>query len=213
MDNNRQTQPFAAGFSGRALTGGALTDLFSEAEEVELAYELMEARSDAELDQFLGDLFKKATRAVGRALKSPVARQLGGVLKSVAKVALPLAGTAVGTYFGGPLGGQIGGFVGSTTGKILGLEIPGLSEEEQEFEVARRFVRLAGDAVKEAVQAPPSAAPEGVARSAVATAAQKYAPGLLTAQGQALIAGSVPSAHTRSGRWVRQGNQVVLFGA
>lgn len=213
MNSNTQMQPFAGRFTNRALTDAALTNLFSEAEEVELAYELMEARSDAELDQFLGDLFNKATRAVGRALKSPIARQLGGVLKSVAKVALPLAGTAVGTYFGGPIGGQIGGFVGSTTSNILGLEIPGLSEEEQEFEVARRIVRLAGDAVKEAVQAPPSASPEGVARSAFTTAAQKYAPGLLTAQGQALIAGSAPSAYARSGRWVRRGNQVVLIGA
>src|SRR5215475_2084865 len=51
---------------------------FSEAEEMELAAELLTVSSEAELDQFLGNLFKKASRAVGGLIKSPIGRALGG---------------------------------------------------------------------------------------------------------------------------------------
>lgn len=53
---------------------------FNEIEEAELASELLEITDEAELDQFLGNLIKKAGSAVGKFVKSPVGRALGGIL-------------------------------------------------------------------------------------------------------------------------------------
>jgi len=48
----------------------------------------------------LGNLIKKVGGAVGKFVKSPVGKAIGGVLKGVAKKALPIAGGALGAYFG-----------------------------------------------------------------------------------------------------------------
>ena len=56
---------------------------------------LLGVANEEELDHFLGDLIKKAGRAVGKFVKSPVGKAIGGVLKTAAKTALPLAGTGV----------------------------------------------------------------------------------------------------------------------
>src|SRR5262249_44975728 len=65
---------------------------FSEAEEMELAAELLTVSNEAELEQFLGSLIRKASRAVGGFIKSPIGQALGGALKGVAKQALPMLG-------------------------------------------------------------------------------------------------------------------------
>lgn len=67
----------------------------TEAEEIELASELLEITSEQELEQFLGNVFRKVARGVGSFVKSPVGRALGGVLKNVAKKALPVVGGAL----------------------------------------------------------------------------------------------------------------------
>ncbi len=180
---------------------------FDETEEMELAAELLAVSDDAELEQFLGKLFKRIKRGakkVGRAL-----RPLGRILKPIAKRLLPIAGRAVGTFFGGPAGGAIGGRLAPLAGKIFGLELEGLSPEDQELEVARRFVRLAGAAAQNALAAPESAPPEKVAKAAVAKAAKKHAPGLLRSGRGATLA---PAGGRRSGRWIRRGRKIVLLG-
>ena len=122
--------------------------VFNEADEMELAAQLMEVNDEQELDQFLGNLIRKAGRAIGRVVRSPVGQAIGGVLKGVARKALPLAGTALGGFVGGPLGAQIGSGLASAAGGALGLESEAWSQEDREFEGARQFVRLAGDAVR-----------------------------------------------------------------
>jgi uncharacterized protein (DUF697 family) len=157
-----------------------------EVEEMELAAELLEVSSDEELDQFIGGLVKSA----GKFVKSKTGRALGGVLKKVAKKALPvvggLAGTALGTVVPG-LGNAIGGVAGTALGNMASnlfeLELEGLSPEDQEYEVARRYVRFASEAVKQAAKAPQSAPPDQVAKAAVIAAARKHAPGLLSSSG------------------------------
>ncbi len=59
------------------------------------------------------------------------------------------------------------------------MELEGLSPQDQEFEVARRFVRFAGSATKKAVQAPPHVPPQQAAKKAAISAARKHAPGLV----------------------------------
>jgi hypothetical protein len=140
-------------------------------------------------------------------------------LKTVAKAAIPLAGKALGTFVGGPLGGMIGGKLGDAATKIFGLEIEGLSGEDQSFEVARRVVRFGADAVQRAgaSAAAGQSSPQALAQ-AVRGAAKAHAPGLLrpasgTSTGQNNMANARAGAGTgNTGRWIRRGNHLIVFG-
>lgn len=182
---------------------------FSEAEEMELAAELLTVQSEDELEQFLGKLLKKA----GGFLKSGVGQQLTGALRGIARKALPALGAAAGNFLIPGIGGAMGGKLASAASSMLGLELEGLSYEDQEFEIAKQVVRLGGAAATNAAQAPPSAPPEQTAQAALTTAAQQFAPGLLRP-------GTSPSPgqrrgrchHRNSGRWIRRGNGIILLG-
>ena len=182
---------------------------FGDNELQELAAELMEIGSEGELDNFLGDLISKAGSAIGKLVSSPTGQALTSALKGAAKQLLPMAGKAVGGYFGGSTGSQIGGQLGSAAGNLFGET----ENEEQEWEAANTFVKLATDAVKNAAAAPPGANPRQVAQQAVMQAAQVHAPGLLGGQG-AGGNGSHGGQMPRSGRWIRKHNRIiVLLGA
>lgn len=185
---------------------------FSEAETMELASELLTIQNEVELEQFLGKLIKKA----GGFLKSGVGRQLTGALRGIAKKALPVLGAAAGNFIMPGVGGAIGGKLASAAGNMFGLELEGLSYEDQEFEIAKQVVRLGGAAATNAAQAPPNAPPAQAAQAALTTAAQQFAPGLLRP-------GTSPSGgvnqrrggrcrHRNTGRWVRRGQDIVLIG-
>ncbi|MGY3090368.1 uncharacterized protein (DUF697 family) [Hymenobacter sp. UYAg731] len=154
----------------------------NETLEMEFAHELLEVSNEQELNQFLGSFLKKAAGAVGNFAKSSVGRTIGGVLKSVAKKVIPIAGGALGTFVGGPLGGMVGSKLGSMASNLFELELEGLSPEDQEFETARAFVRFANAAVNRAAtlqnqrRGMPTSA---VVRQALANAATQHAPGLL----------------------------------
>lgn len=183
---------------------------FQEQEEMEFAAELLEVTSEGELDQFLGKLIRRASRKVGGFIKSPVGQALGGYLKGAIKKALPLAG-ALGGFVGGPAGAALGSRLAPMAGRLLGLELEGLSHEDQEYEAARQLVRLAGAATSQAATASPAAPPQAVAQNAVATAAQGYAPGMLkgaTPSGTRMM----PGRRGKGGRWIRRGGVIVLFG-
>lgn len=184
--------------------------ILSEADETELAAELLEVTNEGELDRFLGNFLSRAARAVGQVARSPIGQAVGGVLKGVAKKALPLAGGAIGGYFGGPLGAKIGSGLASAAGSALGLEGESLEQEDREFEGAKQFVRLAADTVKQAAAAPPSADPRAAAQSAAIAAARRFAPGLL--QGGPGTAGAAMAGRGRTGRWLRRGSRIVLYG-
>ncbi|MBF5041661.1 hypothetical protein FGE12_04620 [Aggregicoccus sp. 17bor-14] len=183
---------------------GEWGEVFQENELNELATELLEVQNDQELEQFLGSLIKKVGGAVGKVVRSPIGQALGGVLKSVAKTALPMAGAALGNLVVPGIGGVVGGKLAGMAGSALGLELEGLSAEDREFEVAKQVVRLSADAARTALTQG-GLNPQAAAQNAVAQALQRFAPGL-TAQS---------SAHHgthNTGRWVRKGNRVVLYG-
>lgn len=187
--------------------------IFTEAQEMELAAQLLDAQSEAELDQFFGGLIK----SVGRAIKSPVGRAVGGMLKGVAKKALPMVGGALGNLVLPGVGGMVGSQLASAAGSMFGLELEGMSPEDQEFEVARRVVRLSGEALRQAAMTPATVPPPVAAKSAVLAAAQKHAPGLVREPsfgnggfGYGGYRGA--SRGQQSGRWVRRGNKIVLLG-
>jgi hypothetical protein len=182
---------------------------FSEDEVEELAANLLEISDEQELDQFLGDFLKKARRKLGGALRSPLLRPLGGFLKGAIKKALPIAGGALGSMVVPGIGGQIGSRLASGAGSLLGLEFEGLAPEDQEFEVAKRLVQVAGTATQNAAQSPLIGNPQAAAKSAVVAAAQANMPGLL--QPQHGMTGR-PRHRPRSGRWYRRGGRIVLVG-
>jgi hypothetical protein len=146
---NYEHEQYKYGEFGEAEWGDE-TGVFNESEIMELAAELLEISDEAELDQFLGNLIKKASQVAGKFIRSPVGKQLGGLLKGAAKKALPMVGSAIGGYFGGTSGARVGSQMASNAGRIFGLELEGLSHEDQEYEVAKRFVQLAGAAAKNA---------------------------------------------------------------
>ena len=196
-----------------AMYGEADTEgVFDEADEMELAASLLEITDEQELDQFIGDLLKKAKKAVGGIIRSPVGQAIGGMLKKAARKALPAVGSAIGGRFGNA---QLGSQLATQAGQLFGLELEGMSAEDQEFEVARQFVRFAGEAVKNAAQAR-GQSPQDTARNAVITAAQQFAPGLLRETGQVSPgprgASSNGTPAKQSGRWVRSGSQIILYG-
>ena len=182
-----------------SLQSEAGRSVFSETEELELASELLDAQTEHELDRFLGNLITRAGRAVGSFVRSPTGQALGGILKSAAKQVLPIAGRAIGGYVGGSTGAHVGAKAAAAAGRIFGLELEGLSSEDREFEIAKSFVRFAGEAIKNAATARDSAPPQAVARAAVAQAANRHAPGLLR---------SAPP--TMTGRWIRRGRNIVV---
>lgn len=189
--------------------------IFNESQAMELAAELLEVSSEEELDRFLGGLIKKAGQVAGKFIKSPVGQQLGGLLKGAAKQALPMVGSAIGGYFGGSGGAKIGSQVASTAGRIFGLELEGLSHEDQEYEAAKRFVQFAGTAAKNAALSPQVANPKALAQSAVAAAARQLAPGLVRSSSSVATGGTCSACGrgAMSGRWVRRGSKIILLGA
>jgi hypothetical protein len=155
-------------------------EVFNEATEMELATELLSVGNEAELEDFLGGLFKKIGRGVSNFANSAAGQQLGGILKGVAKKALPILGTAAGTFLGGPVGASLGGKLGNMASGLFELELEGLSNEDKEFEIARAYVRYAGKAAKLAAKNPRvRTQPRKVARRAAIVAAKTHAPGLL----------------------------------
>ena len=191
---------------------------FTEAEELALASELLNVTDEAELDQFIGKLIKGASRSLKGLLKTPLGAQLGGIIKGAAKSALPLLGAAAGNFLIPGAGGVMGSKLASAAGSMLGLEVEGLSREDQEYEIARQIVRFGGAAVSNADEVQQTAPPEQAAQQAAVAAAQQYAPGLLRSSGNQTgtdrpRARRCRHRHRRTGQWVRRGNKILILGA
>ncbi|MGV9947012.1 hypothetical protein [Rhodococcus aetherivorans] len=202
--------------------------------ENELAMELLEITSEEELDQFLGKLARSVVRGAGKFIRSPIGKALGGVLKSVAKAGLPMVGGAIGSFIAPGVGTALGSKLGSMASKLLEAEeAEMLGEDEAEEEAARRYVRFARAAYRNASRTPRSVPPQVAVRAATVGAARVYAPTLLRSSrssrrrrrgygspgyrwdddGSTGTWGSDTGSNSRTqGRWVRQGDQVVLYG-
>ena len=212
-------------------------EVFGEAEEMQLASELMAVRDEQELDQFLSTLIKNAGRALGRLVASPDGQAIGSILKGAAKQLLPHAAGAVGAAFGGPLGARISSGIASLVNSEMGQEAEAWTgegwsqegwnqenwnqeswnQEDSELEGAREFVRVAADTVRDAMAASGMTDPMSAAQSAIAQAAERRVPALLQQVRRRFTApysGQYPGAYSggESGRWMRRGNRIVLFG-
>jgi len=193
-----EAEQFLGGILGSLIGGGEVGSPLSEAQEIELASELLEISNEQELEQFLGNVFKSVARGVGGLIKSPVGRALGGILKNVAKRALPVVGGALGSMVAPGIGTALGSKLGSMASGLFEVELESMPQEQAEFEVARRLVGLAATSAAHAARAQPrpGISPRTVARAAVATAARQYAPGIYRPMMQSLRS-AAPTAVAR----------------
>jgi len=148
----------------------------TEAEEEAFTAELLGVGSEAEMEQFLGGLFRKIKSGLGGAAKflSQNAGPLAGALRGLAGKALPLLGGALGTAIPIPgAGTALGAAVGQAASKFLQSETETLEAGEQEYEMAKRFVRLASQAIRQASRIPPRGNPYAAANFALRNALRR----------------------------------------
>lgn len=160
---------------------GEYSSPLGEQQEAELAAQLLEIRDEAELEQFLGGLIKNVVKGVGGFIDSPTGKALGGILKNVAKKALPVVGGAIGSFVAPGIGTAIGTRLGSMATKLFEAELgelDELSQDEAEWEVARRYVRFSAAATRNAALSPRHGQPQRTARAAVYGAARRHAHGV-----------------------------------
>jgi len=214
VEYNPETEAFAPApyeiGASRSLAEVEAPEVLSETDEMELAASLLEVTSESELDTFLSKLLHRLARDRGTPIHASSGQVLGRILKSVAKRVLPLIGPGVGTVGGIPRPDRAAPSA-RHAGELFGLELEGLSPEDQEFETARSFVRFAEAVAKNVAGAPPSASPRAVAQAAAIKAARRHAPGLLSsAPAGPAIAPSVSLGSCSAGRWVRQGRNIFI---
>ena len=195
-------------YEGEATWATEAAGPFSEAEEIALAAELLSVSNEAELEQFLGSLWsgiKKVGSAVGQA-----AKPFAGVLRAAAKTALPFVGGALGSFIPIPgVGTAVGSALGTALSQALELEFGELELEDREFEMARRFVRIAGTAAQDFEL--PSARGAGM-QAAVLAAAQAALAGAARKQLAHFRPQTGAAAAAMSGRWTRHGKTLVVVG-
>jgi len=144
--------------------------------ELAAAAELLEVASETELRDFLCSLIGQQATSVRAALAQG--------LQQAARIALPLPP--------GPIKSPLIDALSRSSdeamqrcARIFGLELEGLSPEDEEFELSRRFVRYAIGAAREAAGSLPRAGPlpptavRDAVLTALARAARHDAPGLL----------------------------------
>lgn len=157
-------------------------ELSEEQMEYELAAELLAVSNEAELDQFFGRLIRRAAKGISGFARSNIGRSLIGGLKGIAKVGLPIAGKVVGGMFGGPVGGALGSKLGGLAANMFEVQMEGMSNEDQEFEIARRIVRLSKAATQNTItnaRRGLKVSPRTLVSNSIKQAAVLHAPGLL----------------------------------
>jgi hypothetical protein len=186
-----------------------------EADVNQLASEVLTLHDDQELEYFLGKLIKKVGSAAGKAVHSPLGRQIGGALKGVlkdaARTALPQLGSTLGNALVPGVGGTIGGKLAGVAGHAMGLELEGLSQEDREFEGARHLVKSLSTATHQALAQPTQA--HRVAADTALQALQHRAP-VRSGHPARAPHGHAPTERVpgQSGHWVREGNRIILYG-
>lgn len=176
-------RPDAFGFSGaprnKPVAGSRFRGPFSDAEEAELALELLQVTGETQFDRFLGNLFKKVWEGGIAPVGSKVTGPLRGLLKTVASKALPSVATAAATSFGSA-NDAIAKNLGSLVSRALEAEVAAptsadrdLEKCRQLFEKHRQFVRLAGTAAAAAAAAPTGVNPIAAAQRSLADSANE----------------------------------------
>lgn len=195
----------------------------NEMYETDLANELLNTQTEAELDQFLGRIASTAWRGAKALYNSPAGQALKGQVvsgvKSLGRRALPALGNKIGGYFGGSTGANLGQRAGSWLSNRYLNEYEDEMEYEALLSAARGIVRTARQASALIGQRAQSGQPlnrQGV-RGILMQVARQHIPNLAsgTSNEQAddgLGGGDTPAYTQSSGSWYRQGNQIIISG-
>lgn len=187
------------GEAGWGAPSGAAPTL-DEGSEMSLAAELLAVTSPSQLERFLTNLVARAAPAGAQLARSPAGAALVGLLKRAAQPVLPARSGRGGVAdVARAFALQRGPGLIAKAGRLFGLELEGLSPEDKEFALAQQFVRFASAAARNAgLGRGPAPA---LAQQAVRSAALRHAPGLLTYM----------TARPAHGRWIRQGERIVVL--
>ncbi|WML91885.1 hypothetical protein RCF98_05980 [Thiothrix lacustris] len=158
-----------------------------------LASEMLELESEAEMEQFLGGLIRRAAK---RAV--PLAKQAGRFLYKTAQPHLKQAWKGIGNDLVNKGSDAARGWVDQSASRLFG-EMPSAAKNRAALNVARKVVQAAQTTGKQMARLPPSSPPAAV-KTIVTKACQQYFPPM-----ERGVSG-------KRGTWVRQGNKVILFG-
>ena len=165
-------------------------------DELALAAQLLEVAAPPQFDAFLTR--QLAATVAGQTIRgTPLEMPLRQLLNQVVAPMLPLHGTASQARR-------------QHAARLFGMELEGLSPEDQEFELARHVVHLV-DAVNTALAQNADAggtaarAPRAQVETALLRVARTLAPGLLRQAAQA--SAQIPNG----GRWRREGGHIVVL--
>ena len=158
-------EPRQAG-GDRAAGDAGGSALALEALSTERAAALLDSLHVRRLPTWIARRLSRAAAAAGGDLDEPLKHELVRRLAGLAPRALPV---------GGPLTPD----ATARAARLFALELEGLSTEDQEFELARRFAQWTTEAAARAARLPAGLEPARAAQMALASAAQRSAPGWL----------------------------------
>jgi hypothetical protein len=138
-------------------------------DHTEAATELLEVAGRPALPSLLTRLLRRAAHTVAPTLDRAVEGELLRLLQRAARIALPTRSIASRD-------------TATQASRFFGIELEGLSPEDQEFESARRFIQLVEAAAQHAAAGSQRLPPAVAAWLAVSRAAKRFAPGWAAAQ-------------------------------
>src|SRR5688572_1784664 len=138
LDYSPETEVFEA--TAPALAPSEVRQL-SDLHLTELAVDLLSVANETELDPFLDRLMRRTTRATGVRIRESVAGRLKQIFRATAVNAMPQAHAAA---------ARSRARFAQAASRFFGLELEGLSAEDQELQIAKGFVRFAHEATRNA---------------------------------------------------------------
>lgn len=213
LDRQQLEQNEREGVFGETGIGELSTEL-TETQELALASEFLEITNEAELEQFLGDLWYRTKTAASQIYNSGAVQSAIPAVKAAGRAFLPVAAGKLADRYAPGSGDWVSAGAQQLADQLLKEELEGLSGEDRELEIARRYVRFANAALQRAAQVPPRVPPPVAGPVAVRDTARMHLPGLvplLASLGlDAVSANGEASSGAHSGRWVRQGSSIVI---
>ncbi|HEX7905271.1 MAG TPA: hypothetical protein VF487_15470 [Chitinophagaceae bacterium] len=168
--------------------------------EGEMINELMSVSNEYEFENFLGKIWDTAKRVYKSPQGQAIKKDFIAGAKSFGKKMFPSVGRNLGSYFGGADGAKYGGQIASAAGNWL------LGDEEQEAVDYVRVIRKAANYLNRAISSGVSMPPREIVTQAINQAARPIINQRRT--------GYTPNSTTqKQGRWIRQGNKLILQGA
>jgi hypothetical protein len=195
------------GESGIGEIGSELT----ETQELALAGELLEVSSEDELEEFLGDLWDRTKAAAGQFYNSDAVQSSLPTLKAVGRKVLPIAAGKLADYAWAGSGDIVKAGAEGLADQWLKEELEGMSAEDRELALARRYIRFAHDALERAARTPQRVPSRVAGQIAVTDAARTNLPGLVPFLPQ--LSGGSDDGDPTAGRWIRRGSTIEIeFG-